>query len=290
VKFDLILPRPLRTGAVVLATLAAAGWALRPVEQPAWEELGRNEPALRLDSFAGALGQGVTVGLLGGFRAIVADFFFIKASADWENEDLPATVTGLKLTTVMDPRPLFFWIHGAYMMAYDMPNWRIAAEGGLTVVPQARQRAIDREQAAMGLALLEEALRYHPHAPEIYMEMAGIHLYRLSYNKTDEAEVAAAAEYYGRAAAQPRAPFVAARIQANLLADLGRLREAYDVLVKVYPTLPKNPEDPGYASMPVKNPPPSEEVVWAAAAGDVLGRIRNLEKQLGIPPEKAFRP
>jgi len=294
VKSSLVLPRRFTTGFVVVAALAATGWAVRPLADPVREELSQGEPELRLESLSDVLGQGVTVGLLGGFRTLVADFLFLKASLDWENERLPATIASLRLATTIDPRSLFFWVNGASMMAYDMSNWRINEEGGFDQVPKARQREIDRVQAAQGLAFLEEARRFHPHSPVPYREMAMIHWIRLKAAAEDEAgvraEILQAAELYRLGSEQPGAPYVYARLSAIFLENAGHLREAYEGLVKQYHTLPKAPEDPGYARMPRKNPPPSEDEIAAAEASTVLESIRRLEKQLGIPPEKAFQP
>ncbi|NBW87504.1 MAG: hypothetical protein EBR23_11955, partial [Planctomycetia bacterium] len=57
------------------------------------------QPALRLDA-AGA-GQGATLAILGGFRALVADLAWIRMYAVWERRDLPGTETLLRLVTTI---------------------------------------------------------------------------------------------------------------------------------------------------------------------------------------------
>ncbi|MFH1497052.1 MAG: hypothetical protein ABII82_04425 [Verrucomicrobiota bacterium] len=265
-KFDLAVFRTWRTAAVVLTGLLVAGLALRPVESPAWEALRAEQPALKLDSIQGALGQGVTVGLLGGFRAIVADFFWLKTNSVWGDNDLPATQTYVHLVTAIDPRPLYFWLNGSRMIAYDMPNWRIQAAGGYDIVPQGVQRKFDEEQSAVAVDYLQSGLGYHPNEPLLLIEIANVYLNRLKDNAT-------AAEYYLQAASQPDAPHYAARIYAELLRRLGRNREAYDWLKKTYVDLPKGP-DASYTAQP----------------DVVLERIRELEEELGVPAEQAFQP
>lgn len=257
-----------------MAVLGVTGAVIRPFEEPAWQFVRAQQPALKLDSLQGALGQGVTVGLLGGFRAIVADFFWLKTNAVWEENDLPATQTFVHLVTAIDPRPLYFWQNGSRMIAYDMPNWRIVEEGGYDAVPKARQRKIDEEQSAVALKYLNDAFGHHPDSALLHIEIANIHLNRLK----DEAT---AAEFYRLAALQPRAPYYAARIYAELLKRLGRKQEAYDWLKGVYPTLPKEPD-------PEKGI--SEFQVETALAPLVLERIRELEGELNIPETEAFKP
>jgi hypothetical protein len=262
VKFDVAALRPYRTGLIVVLGLLVAGIALRPIEAPAWEKVRAKQPALRLESLKDALGQGVTVGLLGGFRAIVADLFWIRTNAVWETYDLPKTQTSIKLVTAIDPRPLFFWLNGSRMIAYDMPNWRIDKAGGWDVVPDAVKRRFEEEQSAVAIDFLESALGFHPEHPLIILEIANVHLNRLK-------DVETASRYYLRASQHPEAPFYAARIYAELLRRLDRKPEAYVFLRELYPTLPG---DSIMAQAPV-----------------VLERIRELEDELSIPETERFR-
>ncbi|MDR1789479.1 MAG: hypothetical protein LBR12_03915 [Opitutaceae bacterium] len=250
---------------VSLGVLLLAGALARSIEEPLWRELRARRPALELAGVKDALGQGVTAALLGGFSAVLADFTWLRANALWEDNNLPATQASIKLTTAIDPRPLYFWINGARMIAYDMPFWRIMEEGGHDKVPEARQRRIDEEQSAVALAYLKDGLRTHPGSPALLLEAGNIHLNRLK-------DTAAAADYYGRAAEQPGAPYYAARLHAVLLVRLGRVAEALESLKRVYPTLPK-PGDKRATAFQVES----------AMAGTVLGRIRELEERLKVP-------
>ena len=105
--------------------LLGAGAVLEPAMRPLWQELRAGQPALRLEDVESGLGQGMTLGLLGGFRALVADLLWLEVNHQWEQYDLPATQTLIRTTTAIDPEPLVFWINGARMIAYDMPVWRM---------------------------------------------------------------------------------------------------------------------------------------------------------------------
>ncbi len=247
---------------VVVATLAAAGVVLGHVAAPAWSAARARQPALRLDSSLTAAGQGVTLALLGGFRALVADATWIRMYALWEKRDLPGTETLLKLVPAIDPRPVYFWLNGARILAYDLPVWRIERAGGYdAVLPEAQER-IGREQGQRGVQHLEAAMRFHPASADIWIERANIELNRLR-------DVTAAAESYRRAWEQPRAPYYAARMHAELLRRSGRTREALAWLVQLHPALPAGEEAGGTV---------------------VLGRIRELERALDVPAGQAYRP
>ncbi|MGH8020728.1 MAG: tetratricopeptide repeat protein [Opitutaceae bacterium] len=251
------------TLAVVLVVLGATGLAGRRAAGPLWDRMQAREPALDLKAVEGGLGQGLTLALLGGFRAIVADFLWLANNLAWEQRDLVRSLNLIRLTTAVDPRPLYFWINGARMIAYDMPVWRTGefAENR-PALASAKQKRIDREQAEIALGFLEEALRQHPGNPFLTLEMANIHLRRLG-------DVARAAELYGAAALLPGAPAYAARIYAELLKRQGRDREALEWLKALYPKLdPRNPYD---------------------LTDVVFERIEELEEKLNVPRDSRYR-
>jgi hypothetical protein len=253
----------LKAPTVVLVTLCLTHFALRPLERPAWEVFARSQVGFNISGLEGALGQGIAIGLLGGFRAIVANFTWIRTNTVWERNDLPGTQTLVRLVTAIDPRPLYFWLNGSRMIAYDMPNWRIMEAGGYDAVPEVVQRRIDAEQARVALDYLQGAFAFHPDHPLLYVEVANIHLRRLRDTET-------AALYYRRAAEQPGAPYYAARIYAELLRQLDRKREAWAWLVELHPALP--PDD-AFAMSHV-----------------VLERIRELETDLELPAAERYQP
>lgn len=249
--------------AVVAGGLALTGGGLRWIEAPLWTAIRSEQPGFRLASTGVAAGQGATLGVLGGFRAITADFIWLRAHMVWETRDLPTTAMLLRLATAIDPRPLYFWLNGARITAYDMTAWRIGAAGGYDAVPVAEQERIGGEQARLALRSLDEAMTFHPASADLWIERANIELNRLH-------DTAAAAASYRRAWEQPNAPYYAARLHAELLRRLGRRTEALAWLVKLHPQLP-----PGDDS---------------ACADLVLARIRDLERALAVPEDQAYRP
>ncbi len=261
--FQWLNPARVRWFAVVVLTLASGGWLLNRMVDPVWREARARQPALQLDSSMVAAGQGVTLALLGGFRALVADATWIRMYDVWERRDLPAVQTLLHLTTALDPRPVYFWLNGARITAHDFSAWRIQTEGGYDTVALARQQQIDAEQGRQALRVLDAAATFHPASADLWIERAAIQLTRLR-------DVAAAAESYRRAWEQPNAPYFAARLHAELLRKLSRKPEALAWLARLHPQLP-----------------PGEE---AAASEVVLGRIRDLERELSVPLAQRYQP
>jgi hypothetical protein len=248
---------------VTLAALAATSLALRPLEGPAWDEVRARGMGIDAPGIESAVGQGVVAGLLGGFRALGAEFLWLKVNSEWEEKNLPATETAIRAVTAIDSRPVYFWINGARMIAYDMPNWRIERGGGFDVVPLTVRTRVDEEQARIALEMLADARQVHPESAELVIEVANIYLRRLH-------DITTAAQLYRQAAELPGAPFYAARIHAELLRNLGRRQEAHVWLVHLHQTLPRDVPE----AMP--------EVV--------LARIREIEDELGMPVESRYQP
>jgi tetratricopeptide (TPR) repeat protein len=248
--------------ATILIVLAITGVTLNRVVAPAWQETRTRQPALRLDSSIAAAGQGITLALLGGFRALVADVVWLRMYVLWEQHDLPGTETLLRLVAAIDPRPLYFWINGARIVAYDLAAWRILDAGGYDHVPAPVMQRIVREQAQLALSYLDAAMAYHPANADLWVERGNIQLNRLG-------DLEAAAASYRKAWEQPNAPYYAARIHAELLRRMDRKAEALAWLVQVHPALPSGD---------------------ASGADIVLERIRDLERELGVPPDRVYRP
>ncbi|MEM7790795.1 MAG: tetratricopeptide repeat protein [Verrucomicrobiota bacterium] len=253
----------LRAASVLLCVLLMVGILTRPIEAPAWQEVKSAQPEMNLDAIEESLGQGLVIGILGGFRTLLANLFWIQANVVWEQHDRVELDAMIRLVTTLDPRPEFFWLNSARMVAYDVPTWRIREEGGFDLVPEARQQAIDLEQAEQAFALLRTALEYHPENPRIYLDFAQIYLNRLKDNEN-------AAKWYLKASNFPDAPFYAARIYAELLKRMGRDEKAYAFLRELHAQLP---DDNPLAHKPI-----------------ILERIRDLEDKLGIPDAGRYTP
>lgn len=198
----------------LIAGMILAGVAVILIDGPLREELGHRPPAVDI-----APGHGLSTGsslpmLLGGFRAITADFIWLRAHQAWESREVEATGRWCRLAVRIDPRPRYFWVNAARIFAYDLADERIRQAGGGDRIPEAVIRQINEEQAEQALRLLAEALVHHPEDPLLLIEMAGIHLNR-------RGDVQMAAEAFEQAARHPQAPLFVERIHAGLLWRLG---------------------------------------------------------------------
>lgn len=225
------------------ASILAMATVLRPLELIlAGAARDRSEQLVAL------AGHGTALSVLGGLRCAVASGCWLQANRAWERRDATTTMTWLELTVAADERPVYYWLNGARMMAYDMPEWRLTNS-----VPWAFRRKIQAEYAQSALQFLAKGLRWHGKDAALFIEMANLHLRRTG-------DLAQAAQYYRQAAQQDDAPYYAARIHAELLQKMGRLEEARDWLRQILPRLPEGDA--------------------AARKEVVVARIQALEQQL----------
>jgi hypothetical protein len=239
---------------VAFAVLLAAGAVVQPLHELVSRTHEGGRPSTPSGETAPITGPGVSAALLGGLRALVADGLWLKTYRAWAACDLPATGRLIRLVTIVDDRPVYFWLNGARIIASDMAQWRLTAHARGGGAAEGERRIVE-EQAGAALSYLADARCHHPESSSICVEMANIHLYR-------RGDLASAAEWYQRAAGLPDAPYYAARIYGELLRRMGRKHEAYIWLCRLHPKLPAEDQE--------------------AMSEIVLGRIRELEEELGI--------
>ena len=221
----------------LVAGLLLGGLVLDPVVAPAWSEVRSHLPTVPSEAPAAAATERLLNGLLGGFRGLAANVAWLHLHGAWERSDPAAVETWVRLTTRLDPRPAFFWVQGARMLAYDVSAWRIRAEREATgmIVPEVVAGAIRRDSGRRALALLEQAWRVHPEDPWIAAEIALMHLHRMH-------DLELAATWYRVAAELPGSPAYAGRLHGELLRALGRPAEALAWYQALLPRL--DPADP----------------------------------------------
>jgi len=250
-------------GAVLLlVVLVMAGVMLCPLREHLRKAAELQERASGAANTRQSAARWINVAIPGGLRALAADGLWLRLYGAWAARDLPRTELLIRLVTIVDERPLNFWINGARIIAYDMSEWRLSSCDGGRMPAEVRRRIVE-EQASAALRHLEAAFFSHPDNAAVWVEMGNIQLYR-------RGDLALAAGCYRRAAEAPVAPYFAGRIYGELLRRLGRDQDAYDWLRRVHPRLPVDDE--------------------AAMAGLVLRRIRDLERRLKVPVREQYMP
>ena len=129
--------------------LSEHSWRLVRLALP---EIGRRE-------LEPTIGQGVLLGVLGGFRTVVADLTWIRGYVLWERKnDRAGTELLMRAACALDPRSRFFWENAGLSVANDMGHWEIRRRGGYAKVPKEIQEHILKGYARRGLDLLDEGI------------------------------------------------------------------------------------------------------------------------------------
>ncbi len=173
------------------------------------------------------IGQGMAIGLLAGFRSVVADFLWIQNNILWESLWRPETDKTLtyirmhgNMSTVvtLQPRSIMFWENSAWHMGWNIayaaqidPKNRTEAEG--------RERNQEWRQRAR--AFLEDGIRNNPDHYRLHFYLGFLYLHKLD-------NPCMAADYFLKAAQFPDVPSYPARLHAIALERCGRPAAAYD--------------------------------------------------------------
>ena len=178
-------------------------------------EIGRRE-------LEPTVGQGVLLGVLGGFRTVVADFTWIRGYVLWERKnDRAGTELLMRAACALDPRSRFFWENTGLAVANDMGHWEIRRRGGYAKVPKEIQDHVLRGYAQRGMVLLDEGIASTGGDAALLATAALVAELQLK-------DLGRSGDYYRRAAEARAAPWFAARFAAANLWKEGRRREAYD--------------------------------------------------------------
>ncbi len=237
--------------------LLFASWFTEKWQHKLWNEARQHRPEVRVRDLSESLGQGMILGVLGGFRSIIADFLFIRSYVYWEERELTKMQTTYELALSIDPRSLGLWLNGSRIIAYDAPVWRIQELQALREVSPLEAAAIHAEQANVALGFITRAEQFHPGDYRIPLEQAQIYMHKLEDYST-------ASAYFLKGSEMEGAPYYMGRLHAELLRRMGRQQEAYEYLKGIYPRLPDDDA--------------------AAAKSVVFERIQALETELGALP------
>ena len=212
--------------ALLLAAIVAFGWARLHFEAAlAVEQRAARLRGSQLDlSMREKLGQMGFVAALSGFRAIVADGFWIHAGTAWERTDWARMKIDFDIATSLQPRCILFW---------EMAAWHMSHNATVNALDNKKQREAVRIRNArdflqIGEEYLLGGIANNPDSSKLHEALAS--LYRDKFN-----DHCRASEFYAKAAALPRARQYVHRFAVYELAQCpGHEREAYEQLVALY--------------------------------------------------------
>jgi hypothetical protein len=210
------------------------------------------------------LSQGLTIGILAGFRNIVADFVWLQVTVAWEKDEWFKMDSLINLVTSLEPRSILFWDNGGWQLAWNVSVF--VADDVVHQPNQLRRLHDSRFWIYRGLDVYKRGLANNPTSYQLWISTGELYQNRL-------ADYWDAADAYARAAALPGAPAYVERFQAIMLQKGGYNKEAYEAWKALW-----------FRLTPAQR---EEKQHWKEK---IISNIHLLEKQLNIPPEKRVFP
>lgn len=170
-----------------------------------------------------SIGQGMAIGLLAGFRGVVADFVWIGGHGYWEKKEWLRQYRNMEVATTLQPQSTMFW---------DLSQWHMAWNIGHAVRtdPANRTKAEgvkrEREWHERARAFLERGLENVPNRYNLYFTMGWLYAQKFVTDCGSDAECTRqahfqAAIYLKRASEFSDAPSYIGRLYANELERAG---------------------------------------------------------------------
>lgn len=255
---------------VALLALVVCLWA--PFKL-AWEiGLDRQQDDLRYHGLVvtrqlrDQLSQGLTIGLLAGFRNIVADFVWLQVTVAWEKYEWFKMDALINLVTSLEPRAIPFWDNGGWQLAW---NVSIFVKDDVVHQPNELRRLHDaRFWIYRGLDLYRRAIENNPTSFKLWESMGQLYQNRLK-------DYYDAAWCYEEASRLPGAPVYLERFPAIMMGDHFARDDwkAYEAWKELW-----------FRLTPAQR---EEKAHWKEK---IISNIRQLETRLNIPPEKRIFP
>jgi hypothetical protein len=163
------------------------------------------------------IGQNAMIGLLGGFRGVIADFAWLRANAGFQDEQWYAVKSMVDLATTLQPRFVPFWDLGGWHLAW---NASINRRLDTTEPDEMRRLREERYWIDQGRQILERGTEANPEKYRLWFSLGMLHDQKLKdYNK--------AAAFYRLASEREDAPTYLERFPAYMWEKGGEERKAY---------------------------------------------------------------
>lgn len=170
------------------------------------------------------IGQGMAIGLLAGFRGVVADFIWIQSHSRWEKKEWMQQYNDMQVATMLQPQSVLFWDVGAWCMAWNIGYAERVDTNNYTLAQGIKRELVWHERARQ---FLLRGLENIPNRYELYFKLGWLYDQKFK-------DPCLAAEEYGKAARFPDAPVYIARLEARKLAECGKLVEAYECWKRIW--------------------------------------------------------
>ncbi len=178
------------------------------------------------------IGQGMAIGLLAGFRGVVADFVWIGAHDYWEKKEWLREYRNIEVATTLQPQSITFWDLGSWHLAWNIGHAVRTDTNNLT---KAQGLKREREWHIKARDFLERGIENVPNQYDLYFRLGWLYAQKFpgtAHCGADEQcqreAHCKAALYMKKAAEFKEAPTYTGRLYANELERCGDKMASYE--------------------------------------------------------------
>jgi hypothetical protein len=203
----------------ILVLLLAAGGTLSLQERIQGQRLQLKYGGAHVTrAMRDVIGQGMAIGLLAGFRSVIADFLWIRGHVHWEKKEWLQQYNNMQVVTMLQPQSILFWDSGAWHMAWNIGYAERTDTNNDTIAQGIKRERIWHERARQ---FLMRGIENIPNRWDLYFKLGWLYDQKFK-------DPTLAAEQYGLAARFSDAPTYVARMHCRKLAECGKLSESYE--------------------------------------------------------------
>jgi hypothetical protein len=170
------------------------------------------------------IGQGMAIGLLAGFRGVVADFVWIQSHGFWEKKQWLQQYRDILVVTTLQPQSVLFWDIGAWHMAWNIGYAERVDTNNLTEAMGIKRERLWHERAE---EFLKRGINNVPNRYELYFKLGWLYLQKFK-------DPCSATVYYRKAIEFPDAPKYVGSQLAHALENCGDVVGAYNVWKRLH--------------------------------------------------------
>jgi len=163
------------------------------------------------------VGQGMAIGLLAGFRGVVADFLWINNQGYWERKEWIRMYRNMELVTTLQPQAVTFWDTAQWHMAWNIAH-AVSSDPANRTKAEGLKRKREWEEKAR--EFLADGIQNVPNRYELYFAMGWLHWWKLK-------DPCQARIYFEKAAQFPEAPTYCTRMFVRGVEMCGDREGAY---------------------------------------------------------------
>ncbi len=164
------------------------------------------------------IGQGMAIGLLAGFRGVVADFLWIQSHSHWEKKEWLQQYSDMQVVTTLQPQSVLFWDSGSWHMAWNIGYAERVDTNNYTLAQGIKREMVWHERARQ---FLLRGIENVPNRYELYFKLGWLYDQKFK-------DPCLAAEQYGIAERFPDVPAYVVRMHCRKLAECGKVAESYE--------------------------------------------------------------